>query len=311
MDLQFLNRSDPKRHGKWCTLALPEPHWRRLCSFRCPPRYGHGTTFVSSLPERSTICTWPRHSLRLFADDCLIYRSIKSLLDHVALQKDLESLHRWGETWGLKFNVSKCNIMHLSRKSVLPTRFYTLGGEVITSVSESKYHGVTFSNNYGTCSSQWKSHISQSASKANQRLAFLRRNLGGSPYKLRELAYISLVRSTMEYCGAIWDTTVKEECDRLEIVQRRAARWARGAKGIISVTTLLKDLDWLPLADRRRHQRLGLFYKMINGQLQVPEHTVDIKRSKSQTRQSNSRIGPGQAFALMEGHHIENYPWVE
>ena len=230
----------------------------------------------------------PATACQLFADDRLIYRSIKSLSDHVALQKDLESLHRWGETWGLKFNVSKCNIMHLSHKSVLPTRFYTLGGEVITSVSESKYLGVTFSNNYGTRSSQWKSHISQSASNANQRLAFLRHNLGGSPYKLRELAYISLVRSTMEYCGAIWDTTVKEECDRLEIVQRRAARWARGAKGIISVTALLKDLDWLPLADQRRHQRLGVFYKIINGQLQVPEHTVDIKRSKSPTLQSNS-----------------------
>ena len=87
--------------------------------------------------------------------------------------------HIWGETRGLKFNVSKCNIMHLSRKSVLPTRFYTLGGRVITSVSESKYLGVTFSNNYGTRSSQWKSYISQSASKANQRLAFLCRNQGG------------------------------------------------------------------------------------------------------------------------------------
>ena len=92
----------------------------------------------------------------------------------------------------------------------------------------------------------------------------------------------------MEYCVAIWDTTVKEECDRIEIVQRRAACWARGAKGIISVTALPKDLNWLPLANRGRHQRLCLFYKIINGELQVPEHTVDIKRSKSRTRQSNS-----------------------
>ena len=65
----------------------------------------------------------PATACQLFADDCLIYRSIKSLSDHVALQKDLESLHRWGETWGLKFNVSKCNIMHLSRKSVLQIAF--------------------------------------------------------------------------------------------------------------------------------------------------------------------------------------------
>ena len=156
--------------------------------------------------------------------------------------------------------------------------------------NSAKFFGVTFSNNYGTRSSQWKSHISQSASKANQRLAFLCRNLGGgwgvSPYKLRGLAYISLARSTMEYCGAIWGTTVKEECDRLEIVQRRDACWARGAKGIFSVTALLKDLDWLPLADRRRHQSLCLFHNIINGELQVPKHTVDIKRSKSRTRQS-------------------------
>ena len=104
------------------------------------------------------------------------------------------------------------------------------------------------------------------------------------PYKLHELAYISLVCSTMEYCGAIWDTTVMEECDRLEIVQSWAARWARGAKCIISVVALLKDLDWLPLADRRRHKILCLFYKIINSEFQVPEHTVDIKRSKSRTR---------------------------
>ena len=155
----------------------------------------------------------PATACRLFADDCLIYRSIKSLSDHVALQKDLESLHRWGETWGLKFNVSKCNIMHLSRKSVPPTRFYTLGGEVITSVSESKYLGVTFSNNYGTRSSQWKSHISQSASKANQRLAFLRRNLGGVPlqasracvYFLGPLHYGVLWGNMGHNCqGGVW-----------------------------------------------------------------------------------------------------------
>ena len=62
---------------------------------------------------------------------------------------------------------------------------------------------------------------------------FLRRNLRGCPYKLRELGYISLVRSSLEYCGAIWDTTSKDEADRLEMIQRRAARWARGAHGII------------------------------------------------------------------------------
>ena len=57
-----------------------------------------------------------------------------------------------------------------------------------------------------------------------QRFNFLRGNLRGCPYKLWELGYISLVRSNLEYCGAIWDTTTKDEADRLEMIQRRAAR---------------------------------------------------------------------------------------
>ena len=72
--------------------------------------------YINDLPsvlDPSTAC-------RLFADDCLVYRSINSLSDQVALQQDLEALHRWGLEWGLKFNVSKCNMMHLNRKVVTP-----------------------------------------------------------------------------------------------------------------------------------------------------------------------------------------------
>ena len=178
----------------------------------------------------------PSTSCRLFADDCLIYRSIKSLSDQVTLQRDLEALHDWGELWGLKFNVAKCNLMHLDRKTVSPVRFYTLGGEIISSVTEAKYLEVTLSSKYGTRSSQWKPHITEIATKAHQRLGFLRRNLGGCPYCLRELGYISPVRSLVEYSGGIWDTTTKCEADMLEVVQRR------GARGIILVTALLNEL---------------------------------------------------------------------
>ena len=229
----------------------------------------------------------PSTACRLFADDCLIYRSINTFSDQVALQRDLEALHTWGKTWGLKFNVAKCNIMHLNRKTVSTARFYTLGGEVISSVTEAKYLGVTMSSKYGSRSSPWKAHITDIATRANQRLGFLRRNLGGCPYRLRELGYISLVRSLMEYSGGIWDSTVGSECDMLERVQRRAARWARGAHGIISVTALLNSLNWQPLSDRRRDQRLGLFYKILNKDLNLPMDSIDLEISTTSTRKNH------------------------
>ena len=235
--------------------------------------------YINDLPSVLS----PSTSCRLFADDCLIYRSIHSLEDKVILQRDLDSLFEWGKIWGLQFNVSKCNILHLARQIKKPVRFYTLDGEIISSVSEAKYLGVTLSNNYGSRSSQWKPHILDTISRANQRLGFLRRNLRGSPYRLRETAYVTLVRSSLEYCGAIWDPSGKEEIDSLEVIQRRAARWARGAHGIISITALLRDLGWLSLADRRRNQRLCIFYKILHGDLDIPPDSIDITRHTGRT----------------------------
>ena len=220
----------------------------------------------------------PGTSCRLFADDCLIYRSIRTVADQVILQKDLEALYSWGLQWGLKFNVSKCNMLHLSRSQEKPCRFYTLGGQVIVGKQEAQYLGVTLSTNYGTRSSPWKAHIHSIAGKAQKKLGFLRRSLRGCPYQLRELAYISLVRSSLEYAGVIWDTTVKDEADRLEMVQRRAARWASGvgSREVISVTALLNTLHWRALDDRRRISRLSLFYKILNGDIVIPPEDVDL-----------------------------------
>ena len=53
--------------------------------------------------------------VRLFADDCLIYRQIKSNNDQVELQRDLNLLEFWGVKWGMRFNAAKCNIMRVSR----------------------------------------------------------------------------------------------------------------------------------------------------------------------------------------------------
>ena len=49
--------------------------------------------------------------IRLFADDCLIYREINSIEDKVQLQKDTDSLQDWAENWGMRFSAQKCYIL--------------------------------------------------------------------------------------------------------------------------------------------------------------------------------------------------------
>jgi hypothetical protein len=44
---------------------------------------------------------------RLFADDSLIYRKIKSEANALALQEDLDRLQEWKRKWMMSFNSSK------------------------------------------------------------------------------------------------------------------------------------------------------------------------------------------------------------
>ena len=56
-------------------------------------------------------------NIRLFADDCLVYREVTSLDDCSELQKDLNTLSSWSTEWGMSLNVSKCNTMTVTNKT--------------------------------------------------------------------------------------------------------------------------------------------------------------------------------------------------
>ena len=48
--------------------------------------------------------------VRLFADDCLLYREIKHNQDQIDMQRDLDALMDWGSTWGMKFNAKSVTL---------------------------------------------------------------------------------------------------------------------------------------------------------------------------------------------------------
>ena len=81
--------------------------------------------YTNDLPD------WVTSQVRLFADDCLVYRLIDTIEDQILLQKDLDALDKWSITWGMKFNPSKCNIISLSRGQSKQLKFYTMYGVII------------------------------------------------------------------------------------------------------------------------------------------------------------------------------------
>ena len=154
---------------------------------------------------------------RLFADDCLLYGPMHSPRDQLLLQQDLAALETWAEDWGMRFNVSKCYLMSIHRSKHYYSSHYKLDNHILGHVEENPYLGVTIHKNL--------SHINKISNKANYDLGLIQRNLRHANRDLRELSYTSLVRSILEYSSTAWDPFYKKYIDRLERVQRRAARF--------------------------------------------------------------------------------------
>ena len=68
--------------------------------------------FINDLPE-----VVKHSSVKLFADDSILFKHIKSSYDAMKLQQDLTSLEEWEQQWQMKFHPEKCTVMRIGANS--------------------------------------------------------------------------------------------------------------------------------------------------------------------------------------------------
>ena len=125
------------------------------------------------------------------------------------------------------------------------------------------YLGFTISEDL-----QWKTHITNITKKANSSLGFLRRYLKYCSEDCKRLAYIALVRSILEYGAVVWDPYQSRDIIAVEKVQRQAARFIKNdykSRFEGCVTSMLEDLKFQILQQRRLETRLVMLYKVVQG----------------------------------------------
>ena len=211
-------------------------------------------------------------SVRLFADDSLVYRVVDSEMDAAALQRDLDRLCGWARDWHMTFNPAKCYVLSITNKSAPIRSVYTMLGHRLQQVEHHPYLGVELSRNL-----DWGPHINNIIPKAQRSLNFIRRNLGGCSSNTKDKAYKSLVRPILEYGAAAWDPYHSVHINRIEGVQRRAARFVEGIRKddrSTSVTDAINVLGWRSLQERRLVARLAMLYKAVHNQAAcyIPEY---------------------------------------
>ena len=228
-------------------------------------------------------------NIRLFADDCVCYREINTENDCKELQKDIDKLGKWATTWGMRFQPVKCNMMTLSRKKKNVTFNYTLKNTTLEFLTSIKYLGVHISNDL-----HWGKHIEETCNKAYRTLGLLRRNLTSCPQEVKLQAYKGLIRPVLEYASAAWDPHQEYLQEKLENVQKRAARFITSNyeynEGVM--TSILQELNLPPLKDRRAQSRLILLFKGINEQAKLPTDELSVPKRRTKTMHEHHYLRP-------------------
>ena len=231
-----------------------------------------------------------RSSSRLFADDCVVYREIRSDNDCQILQDYLQKLWDWEKKWGISFHSEKCSILRVHRKrapimQLLTQRPYSnmwrvykvpWGWDFTRYVLETAYR--------------------QDREERKQYPLLLTKKPSINSEDVRSAAYISLVRPNLEYCSTIWNPYHKDQIYKLEKVQRRAAWFATNwYHNTISVSEMMDHLNWETLESRRTKAQLTMMFRIVNSLVDVPLEqclTPASSRQDQLTPASSDRFQP-------------------
>ena len=121
----------------------------------CEGMYSDGTPVINGVLQGSVIAPILfliyinnltnnlKSTMRLFADDTIIYMTISNGTDATVLQQDLDTLAKWEETWQMEFHPQKCSVLHITRFHNPKYKQCTLHGHILVKEdNNAKYLGV-------------------------------------------------------------------------------------------------------------------------------------------------------------------------
>ena len=126
----------------------------------------------------------------LFADDCILYRSIKDRNDCELLQNDLNNLAAWEKKWEWHSILRSAVLSESPEQRDQSLQHTSWNAILLTWKTPHGIWGVELQSNMS-----WNRHMDQAVKKANSTLGFLRRNLRVSNEQTKSSAYFSMVRA--------------------------------------------------------------------------------------------------------------------
>ena len=147
----------------------------------------------------------------------------------------------------MAFHPDKCSTLRISRSKNPHSKTYILKGHTFTT-ADSK-------------------HISEWKYSPISRLTICR---------MRNRWFSKDIRtSILEFCCSVWSPYTQDYTNKLEMVQRRAARYVTNRyRNTSSVTSMLEHLEWKTLETRHVKFQMTMMFKITHGLVDITANAI-------------------------------------
>lgn len=212
--------------------------------------------FLIYVSDMSSVIKRPSF-LGTYADDTKLGRAIQpGKNDHKALQSDINRLTEWCRENGMRFNVSKCKVIHFGHKN--GRQQYEIDGTPLEAVESHKDLGILIQDNLKP-----SLHVASIVKKANAILGQVKRTFSFRKRETLVNIYTSFVRPHLENAAPFWNPWLHKDVKLIEGVQKRMIRMIPELNG--SYEAKLKEIGLTSLEMRRERGDAIQVFKMLSG----------------------------------------------
>ena len=226
------------------------------------------------------------------------------------LTESFNHTKKFAEENGLILNAAKTQLIVFKQpsKKLSDSFELLLDSEVVKPTDTVKLLGFTLDRHF-----TFTQHIQSCVQKAHAALGLLWKAVKWMPREISKMAYTALARSQLEYCCMIFAGASITNQQKLEVVQKIAARIICELPRDTHATPLLEALQLVELRDRRAELMMKMAENILQGNCHVPclKNLFSLNEQHKIVEQNNRTVIGKRRFSAIAAGLYNRKVWKQ